>query len=203
MSRLSARISLLAIILVFALPMALAWLLYTGAIGSRPSASENLGTLVQPVVPVEWKELSVEAVEGLEEAGMEGYWVIIHPLPETCGADCLERVTGLRQLHRATGRNQERLKILLLSRMAPDPDIAHELWRIYPEFSLGSRPSAEFSSAMQSALPDAADPNGNARFYLVDPLGNIMMTYAGDDAPEKMKKDLKLLLTWSNQDNRP
>jgi len=203
MSRFSARISLLAIILVFALPLVFAWFLYSGVIGIRPAATENLGTLVQPVVPVKWKGLSLEIDGGRSQPGMEGHWVIVYPLPDDCSTDCLDLVTQLRQLHRATGRNQGSIKILLLSRLLPDPDLSRELLRIYAEFSLGSRPSVEFSNAMQRALPDVQSPSVNSRFYLVDPLGNIMMTYSGDDAPEKMRKDLKMLLTWSNQDKRP
>lgn len=202
MKRLSARMALVAIIFLFVLPLILAWLLFSGSFGFRPAATANAGQLVQPVVPLPWNGIILDGNSQNPRMEMEGFWVIIFPLPEVCVTVCLERVAQLRQLHRTTGRNQESLKILLLSGLAPSPEFRNELLRIYSEFSLGSQPSKEFADALELALNSEQNSDADSRFYLVDPLGNIMMTYSGDSAPEKMRKDLKMLLTWSNQDKR-
>ncbi|MGH8035967.1 MAG: hypothetical protein ACREO9_12125, partial [Lysobacterales bacterium] len=73
---------------------------------------------------------------------------------------------------------------------------------IYPGFTLASLPSAEFSHALRRADQSDGFPAEISDLYLVDPLGNIMMTYSGDAGAEKMSKDLKILLTWSNPGNR-
>jgi hypothetical protein len=41
---------------------------------------------------------------------------------------------------------------------------------------------------------DAVDPARAERIYLIDPLGNLMMSYAPDAPPKGMLQDLKRLL---------
>jgi len=45
---------------------------------------------------------------------------------------------------------------------------------------------------------DGAAPDAAGRSYLVDPLGNLMMSYPADAAPKGMLKDLKRLLRLSH-----
>jgi hypothetical protein len=132
---------------------------------------------------------------------LDGAWVIIYKLPVRCAVPCLKLAAKLRQLHRASGRNSDRIKIVLLSEHAFDPALSRDLLGIYSGFNLASLPSPEFTSSLRqadhnSSLEDAA------AFYLVDPLGNIIMTYSGDEGPDKMSTDLKTLLTWSKLDER-
>jgi hypothetical protein len=47
---------------------------------------------------------------------------------------------------------------------------------------------AEFNTAVNTTVP----PKG--RVYLVDPLGNLMMSYPADMNPKGMQTDLKKLL---------
>jgi hypothetical protein len=67
------------------------------------------------------------------------------------------------------------------------------LREIHPELHLLYCPEAEFSAALQRAAQGALEPP----VYLVDPLGNIMMTYDAGDSMNKLRKDLEKLLTWS------
>jgi hypothetical protein len=89
-----------------------------------------------------------------------------------------------------------------LSEPAFDPVLSHELLSIYFAFHLASLPSPEFTSSLSQADHNSSPEDWAAVFYLVDPLGNIMMTYSGDEAPGKMSKDIKTLLTWSKLDER-
>ena len=43
---------------------------------------------------------------------------------------------------------------------------------------------------------------GEGSTYLIDPLGNIMMSYAAGFDPNDLKRDLKRLLTWSKLDEQ-
>ena len=46
--------------------------------------------------------------------------------------------------------------------------------------------------------PDGVSPVAAARVYLVDPLGNLMLSYAPDANPKGMLDDLKRLLRLSH-----
>ena len=117
----------------------------------------------------------------------------MHQVPKTCGDSCRETVTSLRQVHRSTGRNQSRIRMVLVSEN-PDPQQAGELQSIYPVFQVVQLNPA--LSANLQTIPGSTEGST----YLIDPLGNIMMSYAAGADPNDLKKDLKRLLTWSKLD---
>jgi hypothetical protein len=120
----------------------------------------------------------------------------VHALPTACGADCEAAVTALRQVHRASGRDQSRLRILLLRRPGDAID-AERIAAIYPVFLLATDRDGALSREL-ARIAGTADAAGNS--YLLDPLGNIMMLYPAGYDPGDLKKDLKRLLTWSKLD---
>lgn len=194
--KMSPRLALLTIAAIFLLPLALAYMMYSGSISYNPVETRNLGTLVEPPVPVNLAALEPLANVGLPLAELaERHWVVMHTLPEPCAEACLETVTGLRQVHRSTGRNQSRIRMLLVAAY-PDPELATRLQAIYPSFYL-ARLNPGLSRQIDG-IPNAT--RGDS--YLIDPLGNIMMAYAAGSDPNDLKKDLKRLLTWSKLDEQ-
>ena len=200
--RLSPRAALVIIAALFVLPLVAAWLMYTGAIDYQPGTTRNLGDLVRPAVPVDWSattRLSGEAPDA-GEADFERHWVVLHDLPSPCDSACLETVTALRQVHRAAGRNQSRIRLALLLPEALPEATAAELTTVYDRFRLLQNPGGELRQALEVAGSRAGTPTLPGNSYLVDPLGNIMMVYAAGSDPNHLKKDLKRLLTWSKLD---
>ena len=55
----------------------------------------------------------------------------------------------------------------------------------------------QISSLEMFRLSDDRDPLLERRLYLVDPLGNLMMSYPADAEPGGIIKDLKRLLRYS------
>ncbi len=191
--KMSPRVALVIIAAIFILPLAMAFLMYRGAIEYNPVETRNLGTLVQPPVPVGLDRLGSMGGKGPEPEALEEHWVVMHRVPADCGEACLETVTALRQVHRSTGRNQSRIRMLMLADR-PDPQLAGKLQAIYPAFHLAVA-DAELTARLQDIPGSQAGST-----YLIDPLGNIMMSYAAGFDPNDLKKDLKRLLTWSKLD---
>lgn len=199
---LPARIMLLIILALFILPLLLAWMMYSGSIDFQPDKTRNLGHLVLPIVPIEWSALSLTEEAQPATGSLDGFWVIVYPVPIDCTNRCLERATELRQVLRASGRNQDRIKILVLLESPSTQDLRNELLGIFPAFNLATDPTATFNDALQIAADHSGNKNEALALYLVDPLGNIMMTYNGNDGPARLSKDLARLLTWSKLDKR-
>lgn len=205
-SRLSTRLSLLFIAALFFLPLALAWMMYTGAIDFEPASTRNLGELVQPPVPMDW-DAEVEWISPVEpdaspaEVFLE-HWVILHVVDAPCDDACLQQITSLRQVHKAAGRNQSRIRLaLLMPGNSSADETAEAASDIYSAFRLLRSLPAGLSrtlSELPTAPATANDIGGSS--FLVDPLGNIMMSYAAGSDPNNLKKDLKRLLTWSKLD---
>ena len=191
--KMSPRAALVIIAAIFVLPLAVAFLMYRGAIEYNPVETRNLGTLVQPPVPVDLDALAPLGGTAANSEALNKHWVVMHQVPKTCGDSCRETVTSLRQVHRSTGRNQSRIRMVLVSEN-PDPQQAGELQSIYPVFQVVQLNPA--LSANLQTIPGSTEGST----YLIDPLGNIMMSYAAGADPNDLKKDLKRLLTWSKLD---
>ncbi len=196
--RLSPRILLVTIAAMFLLPLLLAWFMYTGTIDYKPATTRNYGELVEPPLPLSWENINLVSSAGGDPEPASGvltkHWVVLRPVPVGCGETCEQEVIQLRQVHRAAGRNQSRIRIaLLLEDSAAAADISR-MEEIYPEFNIITSPAGTLQGVMRQA-------SGNlTSTYLVDPLGNIMMVYASGADPNHLKKDLKRLLTWSKLD---
>jgi len=201
--KLSPRVALLVIAALFFLPLVLAWLMYTGTIEFQPHSTRNLGQLVQPPVPVDWAGVSLDE-NGTQPVGaaFARHWLILHAVPRPCNESCLQQVTDLRQIHRASGRQQSRLRLALLHDFE-DPEDKAALTGIYAEFQLIENPRGDLWRTLdQVATPGEPPTTARGSTYLIDPLGNIMLFYAAGYDPNDLKSDLKRLLTWSKLDEQ-
>jgi hypothetical protein len=183
---------------MFLLPLLLAWFMYTGTIDYKPASTRNFGELVEPPLPLSWENIYLVNPAGGDPRPapdeLAKHWVVLRPVPASCGQSCEQEVIQLRQIHRAAGRNQSRVRIaLLLEDSATAADIGR-MQEIYMEFNLITGPAGSLRDIMRQASGDLTST------YLVDPLGNIMMVYASGADPNHLKKDLKRLLTWSKLD---
>lgn len=198
--KLSPRVLLVMIASLFLLPLLFAWLMYNGTIAYKPTVTRNFGTLVEPPLPLDWRDAAM--VSGEDPAVIDtvdylsDHWVILYPLPDLCTEYCLQKVTALRQIHLAAGRQQQRIRIALLVSVSRDPEGESRLRQAYAKFDLIQDTSGKIGKTLGEAAggPDVV--------YLIDPLGNIMMTYEAGTDPNDLKRDLKRLLTWSKLDEQ-
>ncbi len=186
MSAASAKGTLVGLTLLFLFPLVMAWLMYSGIIDYAPREMKNHGTLINP--PVEAR------LSGLfEQGGLKGSWILVHALPAECGEPCRTDVVGLRQAHRALGRDGDRVRTVHLAPPRLDPDRLEEMTAIDPDAF-----TARDSSGMLSAQLE--DIEGASGTYLIDPLGNIMMHYDAGSDPNGIRLDLKRLLKYAKTD---
>lgn len=202
-TRLSPRVSLLIIASLFLLPLILAWLMYSGTIDYQPATTRNLGQLVTPPRAVKLSALSALPATGPSLEDLDEHWVVLHVVAADCGKDCLDAVAGLRQVHRAAGRNQSRVRLLLLLPPVHGQEFEEQLLAIYPSFTLAADPDDNLEPVLDEIAKKAEPPSPTAGgTYLIDPIGNIMMHYSAGSDPNHLKKDLKRLLTWSKLDEQ-
>ena len=199
--KLTPRIALVLIAALFVLPLAVAWMMYTGTIDYRPGSTRNFGELVKPPQPIAWSGITVDGeTANSGENPFSGHWLVLHAVPNPCSETCLETVAELRQVHRAAGRDQPRIQLALLHDLQ-DPGAASRLREIYPAFHLVENPDRGLWRTLDGvAGQDAARDSSRGDSFMVDPLGNIMMVYGAGSDPNGLKKDLKRLLTWSKLD---
>jgi cytochrome oxidase Cu insertion factor (SCO1/SenC/PrrC family) len=131
------------------------------------------------------------------------HWVILQPVPAGCDDSCLKEVSNLRQIHRASGRQQFRIRLALLLDESSPANQAQNLLAIYPKFHLITDPSGLLSETLAGIQQNLSGQAGPAKgVYMIDPLGNIMMYYQAGSDPNDIKQDMKRLLTWSKLDKQ-
>lgn len=179
-----ARLQLLIIAVLFLGPLMLAALMYYGGLDLRPSGRSNHGLLLQPVMPL------ADDYPELQELS-DRQWLLIYSHAEACDDECREALYTLRQSRLMLGNDMNRLaRLFLHGNTPPDTvflDEQHQGLRTLNNESL--------AQDLWSALPQDVPSNG---FFLLDPLGNLVMYFGPDLGPREMVDDIKHLLDLSH-----
>ena len=180
------RIKLLALAALFLAPFVGAVLLYYVFPEYIPEGRQNYGTLVDPVRPVPDLALS-DAAGVAQPTALLGKWSLVYLGRASCNEACAERVLVTRQVRLALAKNRERVQRVYL---APDAAAAAAA-----QAQLG----AEHHDLVVlvtggSAAAQFFQPTDPDELYLVDPIGNLTMLYAGAVDHKGLYRDIKKLL---------
>ena len=192
------RAVLILLFAVFALPPLLSWFLFNYTELGRGTGSGEHGTLIVPPRPVpDWTVLDMTA-ETRVERRMYGKWTLVYLLRGECRETCLGNLYRMRQLRLATGKYAQRVQRLVLVVDNDRHALTAEQLLDYPG-QLVRFPETMDTDTLESLFRLGADdrPFIQERLYLIDPLGNLMISYAEDTAPSGIIKDLKRLLKYS------
>jgi cytochrome oxidase Cu insertion factor (SCO1/SenC/PrrC family) len=192
----SGRRTLLLVTALFLLPVVLATYLYVS--GWRPEGrSLQHGELVQPARPVADAGLTAADGTPYRFGSLRGKWVLVTFSPLPCNDVCQNNLYKMQQVRLTQGRDAPRVERVLIAADAAGPAL-RELAQRYPGLlALGGaratiqKLAGEFVSSQGSAL------EATGRVYLVDPIGNLVLSYAPDADASGMRKDLARLLRLS------
>ena len=192
-----SRTVLLVVLALFVAPVAIAWLLFFVFPGWIPDSTTNNGDLVKPARPLPTFELATQGDEPVDETFLRGKWTFVYLHAGECESDCVDQLYKIRQLRLAQGKDIDRLQRLMLWQAeGVDAEARTAVQAHFPgqliAFLAGSPP--ELVSAFQ---PMAGEDLEAGRIFLVDPLGNLMMSYPPDAEPRGIIKDLHRLLKYS------
>jgi cytochrome oxidase Cu insertion factor (SCO1/SenC/PrrC family) len=190
---------LVVLALVFFAPLGVAFYLYYGPSGWRPAGRVNHGDLIDP--PRRLPALALPLVTGGpvdNETGpatdadfFKGKWTLLYWGAGACSLRCRTDLYDTRQVRLALNRDMGRVQRVFLAEGACcDMDF---LRAEHPDL-ITVRATAK-ASPLLALLPRGGSGIGAAdRVYLIDPLGNLMMSYAPDSDPKGMLEVLKRLL---------
>lgn len=139
----------------------------------------NKGALIDPP----------RAIEDAAALGLLDAWTLVVIAPDGCATECQRTLVMLRQVRLTLGHDTERVTRLLVSG-SKEAD-RQTLGPAHPDLRFLATGDA---TPLLAQLGDFADARAAGRGFLVDPLGNLMMTYAPDAAPIDVKTDLVRLL---------
>lgn len=176
-----ARLKLVAIIALFAAPIVASFLAFHFF---RPEATSNYGELIRPPQPVTTASLRRWGGGEFAFTQLRGKWVLVASDSGACPASCAAKLTMMRQVRLMLGRNSGRLERVF---------VADDTTPLDPKALEPFEGTVAITPPTGMALP-LAPVNDRAHFYLVDPLGNVMMRWPADAEPRRLFKDLERLL---------
>lgn len=179
----SIQISLVA--LLFAGPLVVAWWLYYMEPSLQPAGRTNHGTLLEPIVDLD----EVATNPAWTEAARD-HWVLLYANDGECDSDCRDALYTLRQSRLMLGEDMDRLVRVFLHGAAP-PDRVFIEERHQGLVTIQDRAlERELEQIRPSELPAGG-------YFLVDPLGNLVMYFPLDIVPRHMVDDIEHLLELS------
>ena len=187
-----SRLKMIAVMLVFILPLAIATFAYHNADWLAPSSFSH-GTLLQPIrtlpdafmLDVYNESLKPETAPGRELFARR--WTLLKLDNGLCDLSCEADLFKMRQLRLSLGRDMQRLNLMYLSDTAPVAAHLPDLFSRHPRLLVSSWHDSP--QTYRRLFGDAA-----ASVYLLDPLGNIVLYYTDQASSKDMLKDLKRLL---------
>jgi len=189
------RLTLLALIAVFAMPPFLGWLFIMNP-QWLPSETINKGALVHPPRPVSGLQLfNMENGQPFEWSEFRNKWVFVAINRGDCDQHCISRLINLRQLRRALGAERQRVARALIlltdaTGSAPEPPSMEGLEGTQILHTLSDAVTNELVSLFE--LEQVAASN---HLFIVDPRGDLMMRHDLSTLKTKeILKDLQLLL---------
>jgi len=187
---------LILVVFLFLLPVVSATWLYIS--GWRPEGrSLAHGELVQPARPVGDNVLKSMDGTPYRLSDLRGRWALVYLGPLPCADDCRNGLYKMQQVRLAQGRDAARVERVMIATNAGS-DALRELAKQYP----GLLAVGGARATLQSLAREFVSSQGTAldvpgRVYLIDPIGNLVMSYAPDADPSGMRKDLARLLRLS------
>lgn len=187
---------LAAIAALFLVPLGVSFYLYYGHPSLRPAAMVNHGTLVQPPRPLPDVALPLFGGGTSSPRFLRGKWTFLYVGAGVCGERCRVALYETRQVRTALNRDMTRVqRVFLATGACCDAGFLHAE---HPDLLTVQATAA--AAPLLGALPryGGVAPAEAGRVYVVDPNGNLMMSYPPDAPPKGMLEDMKRLLQLSN-----
>jgi hypothetical protein len=187
---------LIVLALMFFAPLGLAFYLYYGHGTWHPGGHVNAGDLIQPARPLPSLSLPLWGSGTTDPNFLKRKWTFLYVAAGPCAEACRTRLYDTRQVRLALDRDMNRVQRVFVA----DPDCCDARWLHEQHPDLITIGAGAAVTPLLALLPgrDGAVFAAAPRVYLIDPLGNLMMSYAADAKAKGMLEDMKRLLRLSS-----
>jgi len=180
------RVQLILIFVVFTAPIA-------GAFLYKPTGFNNYGDIYTPVRPVQNLVMQGEG-EQVELDSLRRQWVLLVRADGECSLACEDNILKIRQLRFMQNNDMVRIRTVfmhteLAGERAADLDAKYQPIESYYVEPEGFRQWGTILKLENAPVEAEVD-----RIYMIDPAGNLMMSYPASAEPAEINKDIRRLL---------
>ncbi len=181
----AGRLKLLAIAAIFFGPLIVAVLLYQQNRGMQSLGRANHGALLTPII-----NLDDAAPGSALRDSRANAWLLVYAHRAACDADCRNALYAIRQIRLMLGPDMDRVRrVFLHDDSAPDT-----VFLAAEHEGLVTLADSRIHALLDDKKPASLQAGG---YYLVDPLGNLVMYFPPDMDPKDMVEDIEHLLELS------
>ena len=185
------KLTIIIITMAFLSPLVLSWwyLNYTNIVSEGKKS--NHGDLISPPHTIDNLQLHDPVAD--KDYQLYGKWNLVY-IARSCDGKCVDNLYRMRQLHIAMDKYSLRVQRVLLLTDSVEQDLK-TLFTEYAGQRIVSVDDINVENLVnQFQLNKTDDPLSANRLYIIDPLGNLMMSYSPDVNPRGIMDDLKKLL---------
>ncbi|MFQ5661272.1 MAG: SCO family protein [Gammaproteobacteria bacterium] len=191
-----SKITITVLLLLFSAPFLLSWGLLHYTKVKQEGGGASHGELILPPRLLENAGL-FDPATGIKDQKLYGKWSLMYlHKGGDCSRECAQNLYRMRQLWLATGKFAHRVQRVMII-FGPNTAVlsARQLKQYRGQLLLLGDIQDNLLDTFK--LSDDDQPLNAGRLYLVDPLGNLMMSYPPATDPRGIIKDLKRLLRYS------
>ena len=183
------RVQMIMVFAVFVAPVA-------GAFLYEPSSFNNYGDLYRPARPV--ANLDMMSDKGAVELdSFRRQWVFLVKADTECAKACEDNILKIRQLRFMQNNNMTRIRTVVMQ-TGLAPEVSADLAAKYSPIEVYTVERDNFDEWTKILKLDDAPIEAEAdRLYIIDPAGNLMISYPATAEPKSIQKDIKRLLKTS------
>ena len=170
------------------IPFSIAWYLASHSTGLK--LGTNNGELISPLITTQAEDFNAYdqfTADNLKE--LQGHWVMINFVTDKqCQAACLDALYKTHQISLMMGKDIARIRRVVVMPQIQQEPVLNQTWQDDARL-LKIKLSPTLLQKIQTA-----QAYQDASLLIMDPLGNLMMRYAAQYDPYKVRNDLSKLL---------
>ena len=189
------RKQLVLLMVLFLSPVIIAIIMYNYVSVHGPAKTVNFGDLVAPARPL--LDVNLKSVSGktYKFSDMKNKWIMVYIGKAECDKTCSDVLFKMRQSRLYQKGEHRRIDRLYISVNGKPADSLKTVLKEHPGLEVVYGQTDVINSVIkQFELKNKAPAKEAQRLYIVDPLGNLMMSYdKGFDAVGLIKDMTRLL----------
>lgn len=191
----SSRRLIYWVVLAFFAPLLLAFFIYYGT-SWRPSSMSNKGDLISPVVSLPETELHKPDGSVLDKQWLQHKWTLAYVGEGSCDQSCRDALLITRNIRLLLGKDSTRVQRAFL--FAGTCCDANYFSVEQPDLIIARVDDETGQQTLKLFPNDVGNVMQAGRIYIIDPLGNLMMSYKRGAEAGDLHADLKKLLSLSH-----
>lgn len=186
------KITIVLVVLAFTSPLILSWFVFYHTNFLENRGMSNHGELIVPPRPIVDLSL-IDPIKVDRKESLHGKWSMVY-VTRSCDKLCVDNVYRMRQIHIAMDKHSLRVQKVLLLTQQHAMELSDLLVNYAGQQVINTDLIDTNALLDKFRLTSSDNPLEARRIYIIDPLGNLMMSFEPDANPRDIMQDLKKLL---------